>query len=71
MSSRGEMKMSLSEITLTHVSNRDNGEYILKQTDIFVFQVLKKFEFTICSLGQNWGAEGFHNLLYGHILSSE
>jgi hypothetical protein len=36
-----------------------------------VLQVLKKLEFTICSLGQDWGAEGFHNLLYGHILSSE
>lgn len=38
-------------------------------THIFVLEVLEKLKFTICSLRQNWGAEGFHNLLYGDILS--
>ena len=36
-----------------------------------MLQVLQKFQFSVCSLGQNRGAKGLHDLLNRNILPGE
>ena len=36
-----------------------------------MLQVLQKFQFSVCSLGQNRGAKGLHDLLNRNILASQ
>lgn len=41
------------------------------ETYILMLYVLEELELTICSLAQNWGTEGLHNLLDGNRRPSE
>lgn len=36
-----------------------------------MFQMLQQLQFTVCSLGQDWRAEGLHNLLHSDALVGE
>jgi hypothetical protein len=36
------------------------------RTHVLVLNVLQELELAICPLGEDWGAEGFHNLLDSH-----
>lgn len=70
ISSSGEMKMSLKQMIWSwsgFCAIRDLGGF----TNIFMAQVLQEFQFTIRSLGQDGGAEGFHNLLDGDGSASQ
>jgi hypothetical protein len=41
------------------------------KTHILMLQMLQELQFSVCSLGQNRGAERLHNLLYSDILVGE
>lgn len=61
MSSKGEMKTSLRlMIWRKGLAGRERG---VEETDVFVLDVLEKFELTIRAFGENRRAEGLHNLL--------
>lgn len=70
MSSSGEMKMSLSEMTCVDEVRNCIGAAtrIAAWTNIFVLQVLQQLELSVCPLCQHRCAEGLHNLLDGDIL---
>lgn len=53
-----------------HVLKRRN-EDVAKRDDVLVPQVLEQLQLSVCSLGQDRGAERLHDLLDGDILSSE
>ena len=40
-------------------------------TDILVFEVLQQLQLSVRALGEDWSAEGLHDLLDGHILVGE
>lgn len=46
-------------------------EDVTQRDDVLVPQMLKQLQLSVCSLGQDRGAERLHDLLDGHILSSE
>lgn len=70
MSSRGEMKISLSEMTCHHqhpaIVTPANCE-----THILVLEVLQELQLSICPLRQDWCAERLHYLLNCNILAGE
>lgn len=69
MSSSGEMKMSLRLMTFMQSALilRGNGGFL----HIFVTQMLEKLQFSIGTLGKDWGAERLHDLLDCHCLSGK
>lgn len=46
-------------------------EHIAKADNILVLYVLEELELTVCSLAQNWGTKGLHNLFDGNRRSSK
>jgi len=36
-----------------------------------VFEVLQQLQFSVGALGEDWSAEGLHDLLDGHVLVGE
>jgi len=72
MSSNGEMKISLNDMTFsTSVRLPKSMRGRKWATDILVLQVLQELQFAICSLGEDWRAEGLHDLLDGDILAGQ
>jgi hypothetical protein len=72
MSSSGEMKMSLSEMTCKAPCQDGVPEDIgAGRTDILVLQVLQQLQLSICPLREHRCAEGLHDLLDGNILVGE
>ena len=69
MSSSGDMKMSLKLMTLEESARCFSvcGPICY----IFVPQMLKKLQLSVCPLGQDRGAERLHNLLDRHSLVRE
>lgn len=68
------MKMSLREMTFKGCQQKARmpmGIQGWQWTDILVFQVLEQLQFSVGALGENWSAEGLHDLLDGHILVRE
>jgi hypothetical protein len=53
-----------------HVLKRRN-EDVAQADDVFVSQVLQKFQFAISPLGKNRGAEGLHNFLNSNRLCGQ
>lgn len=43
----------------------------MTRAHIFVLEMLEELQFSVCSFGENWGAEGLHDLLDGNILVGE
>ena len=43
----------------------------MQATHIFMLDVLQELELTVCPLGEDGGAEGFHDLLDRDILACE
>jgi hypothetical protein len=68
MSSRGDMKISLREITFAIVS-RWTAIFRAEWTYIFMLEMLQELQFSVCSLGQDRSAEGLHYLFNGNILT--
>jgi hypothetical protein len=73
MSSSGEMKMSLSEMTcamayivngMPHAGALEGGQ----STNILVFEMLEQLQLSVGPLGQDRRAERLHDLLDGDIL---
>ena len=50
MSSKGEMKMSLSEMTCMGSALVQDRAPSNPKTDILMFKMLQQFQFTVCSL---------------------
>lgn len=50
---------------------KGRDEDVTERDDVLVPQVLKQLQLSVCSLGQDRGAERLHDLLDGDILSSE
>lgn len=72
ISSSGEMKMSLSEMTCAMPSVMAVGRLCFRRgTHVLVLQVLQQLELAICPLGEHGSAKGLHNLLDGDILAGE
>lgn len=69
MSSSGDMKMSLKLMTLENSARSTSGCGPISY--IFMPQMLKKLQFSVCPLGQDRSAEGFHDLLDRHSLVRE
>lgn len=69
MSSSGEMKMSLRLMTWHIV--RDVSHVSFRTAHILVPQMLEELQFSVCSLGEDGGAEGLHDLLDGYGLAGE
>jgi hypothetical protein len=69
ISSSGEMKMSLKEMTyvvldvvpLIHIG----------QTNILVLEMLEQLQLSVCTLRQHRRAKGLHDLLDRNILTGE
>ena len=70
MSSSGEMKMSLKLMTCG-CSADFRIVLSLALSYIFMLEMLQKLQLSVCSLGQDWRAEGLHDLLDRHRLSGE
>lgn len=66
MSSSGEMKMSLRLMTCMQSAFilRGNGVFLY----ILVTEMLEKLQFSIGTLGKDWGAKRLHDLLNCHCL---
>ena len=77
ISSSGEIKMSLSEMTCTNPSAQPTLSFsrivnsARAATHILVLQVLEQLQLAICPLGEHGGAEGLHDLLDGDGLVRE
>jgi hypothetical protein len=71
ISSRGDMKMSLREMTCARGSAVRKSDAGYPATHVLMFQMLQQLQFPVCSLGQDRGAEGLHDLLDGHALPGE
>jgi hypothetical protein len=69
-SSRGEMKMSLREMTLIACQYPSPCSRS-RETHILMFEVFQQLQLSVGSLGQYWGTEWLHDLLYGDILVGE
>jgi hypothetical protein len=69
MSSSGEMKMSLKLIIYHTVRIERCARNFVAH--VFVSQMFEEFQFSVCSLGEDGGAEGLHNLLDRHSLVGE
>lgn len=69
MSSSGEMKMSLRLITFMQSASVLRGNCVFLY--IFVTEMLEKLQFSIGTLGKDWGAERLHDLLHCHRLPSK
>ena len=70
MSSSGEMKMSLRLMTC-HPLGPHSQISPSRAAHILVSEVLEKLQFAVCALGENRGAERFHDLLDGDGLVGE
>jgi hypothetical protein len=70
MSSKGEMKTSL-RLMIWRARIREENVDGVKETDVFVLNVLEKFEFAISAFGEDRRAEGLHNLLDGNGCACE
>jgi hypothetical protein len=68
MSSSGEMKMSLKLMTC---ARQICFPVARRHAHVFVLEVLEELQLAVCALGQDWGTERLHNLLYGHGLVRE
>jgi hypothetical protein len=73
MSSRGEMKISLREMTYFSINSMKLEKEAWSSTCayIFVSEVLQKLQLAICSLCENGSAERFHNFFDSDILVCE
>jgi hypothetical protein len=70
MSSSGDIKMSLKLMTCG-CSAELWIVLSLALSYVFMLEMLQQLQLSVCSLGQDWRAEGLHDLLYRHRLSSE
>jgi hypothetical protein len=63
--------MSLREMTCARGSAvcKSGAGYLA--THVLMLQMLQQLQFPVCSLGQDRGAEGLHDLLDGHTLPGE
>jgi hypothetical protein len=69
MSSSGEMKMSLKLIIYQTVRTEPCARNCVAH--VFMSQMFEELQFSVCSLGEDGGAEGLHDLLDRHGLVSE
>ena len=69
MSSSGDMKMSLKLMTSYSLAY-SLGEKVTFSY-ILMTKVFEEFQLSVCSLGEDWGAERLHDLLDGHSLAGQ